>query len=308
MAGVGGINLNRLVVFVAVVEAGSLTAAGRRLHVAKTVVSAHIRRLEAEVGASLLVRTTRRLSLTHAGERFFEASRRIVRDAEEAVALAAQDTHEPRGLLRVTAPVDFGATVVGPVAAALSFKYPALKIDLMTGDRVLDLVEEGIDVAFRLGKLADSSYTARRIAGFSEWLVANPRLFARDPLPEAPEALAGFRFVALSVLPHSTSWVFDGPDGAKAGVNWAPALSANTALAVREIALAGAGMAILPDFAVAELVASGRLIRVLPRWRLPEGGIYAVFHTARQPRKKVRVFVDALRDHLAKTWSSTRSF
>lgn len=306
MAGLGSVNLNRLIVFVAVVEAGSLTAAGRRLNLTKTMVSTHIHRLEAEVGASLLIRTTRHISLTHAGEQFFEASRRIVRDIEEAVALAAQDAQEPRGLLRVTAPVDLGATVVGPVIAGLSSRYPYLKIDLITVDRVLDLGEEGIDVAIRAGTLADSSYKATRIGSFSLWLVASPSLAARSPNAATPEDLAEARFIALSVVPHPVSWVFENAEKSKVAVRWKATLSANTALAVREVALTGAGMAILPDFTVADHIASGKLIRVLPQWYLPDGGIYAVFHAARQPRKKVRVLVDALREHLELTWGSAR--
>jgi DNA-binding transcriptional LysR family regulator len=302
----GGINLNRLVVFVAVVEAGSLTAAGRKLNLAKTQVSAHIRRLEAEVGASLLIRSTRRISLTHAGELFFESMRRIVRDVEEAVSVASQDAQEPRGILKVTAPVDFGAMLVAPVAAELSSRYPDLKIDLITADRVLDLVEGGIDVAIRAGRLADSSYKAVRIGSFSEWLVASPSLLSRRPLPDNPDGLAGSPFVALSVLPHPLSWTFEGPDETKRSMRWDAVITANTALAVREVALAGGGFAILPDFAVAECVANGQLTRVFPDWKLPEGGIYAVFSAARQPRRKVRVFIDGLREHLDRAWGPKR--
>lgn len=299
MTGLAGVNLNRLAVFVSVVETGSLTAAARRLGLTKTMVSTHIQRLEAEVGANLLVITTRSLLLTDVGEVFFEASRRIVRDADEAIAVAGQDGQEPQGTLRVTAPVDYGASVIGPVAASLSRRYPKLKIDLMTIDRVVDIVSEGIDVAIRLGRLADSSFRTTRIGGFTDWLVASPDLFNGRALPVSPDDLADDRFVALSVLPHPTSWVFDSPTKTKHPMRWEAAISANSATAVREIAVAGGGLAILPDFAVAESVASGRLLHVLPRWQLPSGGIHAVFPTARQRRPKIRFFIDALRDHVA---------
>lgn len=298
MSGFASVNLNRLAVFVSVVETGSLTAAARRLGLTKTMVSTHIQRLEAEVGASLLIRTTRRLSVTDAGEAFFEASRRIVRDADEAISIAGQDGHEPRGTLRVTAPVDYGAAVVAPVAASLSLKYPKLKIDLMTIDRVLDIVTEGIDVAVRLGQLVDSNYRATRIGGFTDWLVASPHFFGKRTIPNHPDDLIDCRFIALSVLPHATSWVFESPDKAKHSIRWEATLSANTATAVREITIAGGGLAILPDFAVVDAVASGRLLRILPHWRLPRGGIHAVFPSVRQQRKKVRVFIDAMRDHI----------
>jgi len=134
----GDINLNRLVVFVAVVEAGSLTSGASRLGLAKAMVSAHMQRQEAELGASLLVRTTRRLGLTEAGEAFYEAVRDVVRDAQEAVDAVGQSASEPRGALRITAPVDYGANVVAPLAVSLQRRFPGLTIELLTGDRLFD--------------------------------------------------------------------------------------------------------------------------------------------------------------------------
>lgn len=297
MTGHAGVNLNRLAVFVSVVETGSFTAAARRLGLTKTMVSTHVQRLEAEVGASLLNRTTRHVGLTDVGEVFFDASRRIVRDAQEAISIAGKDGHEPQGTLRVTAPVDYGAAVVAPVAASLSIQYPKLRIDLMTVDRVVDLVSEGMDIAIRLGQLADSTYRATRIGGFTQWLVASPEMFGERAIPDQLDDLTDCRFVALSVLPHPTSWVFESPDKSKHPIRWDAVMSANTATAVREIAIAGGGLAVLPDFAVAEPVASGRLLRILPNWRLPSVGIHAVFPSARQQRKKTRVFIDAMKEH-----------
>ena len=295
----GSVNLNRLVVFVAVVEAGSLSAAARRLGLAKTMVSAHLQRLEAEIGASLLLRTTRRQSLTDAGEAFYEASRRIVRDAEEAISAAGQDTAQPRGLLRVTAPIDYAASVVAPVAVALRQRHPALKIELLAGDRVVDMMKEGIDVAVRVGRLADSGLQATRIGSFSEWLVASPRLFDDQPAPTKPEALAGLPFVALSVLRQPASWTFTSASGkARRAVRFELSLWANTSHAVRSAVLAGGGLAVLPDYAVKTDVAAGRLLHLLPQWTLPESGIHAVFPAARHRPKKVRVFLDALKQHV----------
>lgn len=308
LAGSAGVNLNRLAVFVSVVETGSLTAAAAKLGLTKTMVSTHIQRLEAEVGASLLIRTTRRLNLTDAGEAFFDASRRIVHDADVAISIAGQDGHEPRGTLTVTAPVDYGASVIGPVAASLSIKYPKLRIDLMTIDRLVDIVSEGMDVAVRLGRLADSSHHATRIGGFADWLVASPAYLGKRGPPGHPDDLIDHRFIALSVLSHPAARVFEGPDKAKHSVKWDAVLSANTATAVREIAVAGGGLAILPDFAVAGHVASGRLVRILPRWRLPSGGIYAVFPSARQQPRKVRVFIDAMREHVKNQQEISEAF
>ncbi|RKP50522.1 LysR family transcriptional regulator [Trinickia fusca] len=306
MSNLHEVNLNRLVVFVTVVETGSLTAAALRLGLAKTMVSTHMQRLEAEVGASLLVRTTRRLSLTDAGEAFYEASRRIVRDAEEAIEAAGQDTVEPRGTLRVTASVVYGATVVAPVAVALRKRYPALKIDLLVGDHLSDLVNEGIDVAVRIGRrLADSSYQAVRIGGFADWLVAHPGVFGGRGAPKTLDALVDYPFMSLSALQQPLTWTFEHRDGGKQTVRFESSMSANSAYALWMAALAGGGLAVLPDFIVAADVAAGRLVRVLPEYSLPSGGIHALFPASRHRPRKIRVFVEALKQHVDDVWGES---
>jgi DNA-binding transcriptional LysR family regulator len=305
MAKLGQVNLNRLLVFVTAVEAGSLTAAAKRLGIAKTMASAHMQRLEAEVGASLLLRTTRRLSLTEAGETFFRASRDILRAADAAVQAAASNSAEPRGTLRMTSTVDYSAEVLAPVAVALRRRYPDLKIELLAVDRMVDLVAEGIDVAIRVGELADSGYRATRIAAFTECLVASPRLLDEQRLPAQPKDLAAFPFIALSVLAQPASWLFRGPERRTQRVRLTPALQFNTADAVRRAALAGGGLAVLPDFAVAADLQAGRLQAVLPRWRLRTAGIHAVYPAARHVPQKVRVLIEALKAHVTATPQGT---
>ena len=296
MQATGGVNLNRLAVFVAVVEAGSLSAAARRLGLAKTMVSAHFQRLEAEVGASLLLRTTRRQSLTDAGEAFYEAARRIVLDAQEAISAAGRETAEPRGTLRVAAPNDYAASVVAPVAVQLHQRHPQLKVELLAGDRVVDMLKEGIDVAIRAGRLADSGLQATRIGSFTEWVVASPLLFEGRAMPRQPQELARLPFVALSVLPQPLTWTLTSASGrARRTLRFEQVMSANTSHAVRSAVLAGGGLAVLPDYSVKAEVAAGRLVKVLPEWSLPESGIYAVFPAARHRPQKVRVFLELLR-------------
>ena len=299
------VNLNRIVVFVAVVEAGSLTAAAERLGLAKTMVSKHLQRLEAELGASLLARTTRKLSLTEAGEAFYEASRILMRDAETAVIAAGRNTTELRGTLRVTAPVDFGVNVLAPLTVGMRRRHPGLEIELLIGDRLFDLVGEGIDVAIRLGNLADSNLKAVRIATFEHWLVCHPELaFAgceARKLPAAPEEVAKWPFIGLSVLPRPLTWRFQGPRNAVRTVEFEAPIMANTAHVVHATAVAGGGLVILPHFAVAEDVAAGRLVRLLPKWKLPDGGVHAVFPATRYRPQKVRVFIEALTEQFERS-------
>ena len=186
MANLSNINLNRLAVFVAVIETGSITAAAKRLGLAKTMVSTHMQRLETEIGANLLVRTTRRLHLTEAGSAFYEACQKILHDTELAISQASSNTRELRGMLRVAATVDFGATVVAPLAAELCRANPELRIEIVASDNRVDMVAAGIDVSIRVGRLADSSHKAALIAHFEEWVLATPDFIA-DRIPQTPE-------------------------------------------------------------------------------------------------------------------------
>jgi DNA-binding transcriptional LysR family regulator len=295
----GAINLNRLVVFVQVIESGSITAAAQRLGLTKAMVSTHMQRLEAELGASLLVRTTRRLALTEAGEAFHESARAIVQAAEDAVQALGEDTTDLHGILRITAPIDYGASVVMPVVVQLQRRHPELKVEVLAVDRVVDMVAEGIDVAIRLGKLADSSLQAVRIADMEFTLVASPELL-RDlgGRRTRPSHFAEAPFIAVSVLPKPISWAFEGPRGQRETVQFERRLVVNTAHAARSAALAGGGLAMVGDFAVTDDLREGRLARALPGWSVGRGGVFAVFPSTRYRPPKVRAFVEAMRAHL----------
>jgi DNA-binding transcriptional LysR family regulator len=291
----GAINLNRLVVFVAVAENGSLTAAAEKLGIAKTMVSAHMQRLEAELGSSLLTRTTRKTALTEAGKAFHTATRQALHDIDDAVLAVGSSAAVPRGTLRVTSPVDYGAAVITPLLVSLQQRYPALKVELLCADRRFDLIEEGIDVAIRLGRLADSTHRAVRVGGYTKWLVAAPQCLKRHGVPETPADLGAFPFISLSVLAQPLLFNFEGPKKQKRSVRFKEAFSTNTAPACKAAALAGGGFAVLTDFSINEDVVAGRLVRVLPKWTLPESDIHAVFPTVRYLPSKVRVFIDEVK-------------
>ena len=249
MANLFDINLNRLVVFVAVVETGSITAAAKRLGLAKTMVSTHMQRLEAEIGSNLLVRTTRRLHLTEAGTQFYEACQKILHDTEAAIAQANSNTRQLRGKLRISVSIDYGASVIAPLAAQLSKQHPDLRIEIIASDHRVDMVAEGIDVSIRIGRLADSSHKAALIAPFDEWLVAAPDYFA-GAVPDAPEQLDVYPFVGLSVLPNPLHWTFTRDNFASVTLRFHSSIMTNTTLAIQAAGLAGAGIALLPDYSV----------------------------------------------------------
>lgn len=294
MANLIDINLNRLTVFAAVVETGSITAAAKRLGLAKTMVSTHMQRLEAEIGSNLLVRTTRRLHLTEAGSLFYEACQKILQDTEIAIAQASRNTRELRGMLRIAATVDFGATLVAPLAAELCCANPELRVEIVASDNRVDMVTAGVDVSIRVGRLADSCHRAALIASFEEWVLATPEFIA-GRLPKTPEALESLPFVGLSVLPNPLNWTFVQQGHASVPVRLNAGIMANTSAAVKASAMAGAGIMIQPHFMAMEDVAAGRLVRLLPQWSLQGGGIYAVFPALVQRSQKVTVFIEALK-------------
>lgn len=301
MADLRDVNLNRLAIFVAVVDAGSLTAAAERLGIAKTVVSTHMQRLESEVGANLLVRTTRRLSVTDAGRAFYDACRDIVQAAEHALDAVSSDAGPLRGTLRVSVPVDYGAQVVAPAVVALRDAHPALHVELIANDRVVDLVADNLDVAIRIGRLADSNYRAVQLGTYEKWLVASPAFIARHGLPRSPDALAALPFVMLSTLSRPHTLELENTRGGHAAVRCVAAVVSNTATACRAIVLAGGGFGLLTDFSTADDIASGRLVRLLPAWRTAPAGIHAVYPSTRLPSLKVRAFIDAMKAQLGAT-------
>ncbi|SIT41938.1 Transcriptional regulator ptxR [Paraburkholderia piptadeniae] len=300
MTDVRDVNLNRLAVFVAVVEAGSLTAAAARLGLAKTMVSTHMQRLEAEVGASLLARTTRRLRVTESGRAFYDASVKILRTAEEALAEIGGEEAPVRGTLRVSSPIDYGTLAVAPVLVELRRAHPQLDIELLCSDHLVDLIADGIDVAIRLGRLADSNYRAVRLGSFEKWVVASPQFIETWGEPRTPAELPALPFVALTVLPRPQTLDLRHTDGGTQSVRCENAFLVNTAEAARAATLAGGGIGLLTDFSIAADVAAGRLVRLLHEWSTEPAGIQAVFPPTQHTPPKVRALIDTFRMHLAR--------
>lgn len=289
-------NLRRLAYFAAVVETGSFTAAAERLGITKAVVSQQVARLEREFRTSLLVRTTRKVRTTEAGQSFYQRCALILREAEDAFDELAGTSEEPTGTLHLTAPFDYGIGVVVPAIAEFTRRYPQCKVDAVLSDQSLDIISEDIELSIRVGWLTDSGLQARRIGTFRQLLVAPSAMRAQIEHLIQPREIEEFPFVANTVLREKLRWHFSKNEIERQTVNMQASIFLDATLAVRAAVLAGAGLSVLPDFAVSDDLAAGRLVHVLPAWSLPSGGIHAVFPAARFRPAKVRAFVELLHE------------
>lgn len=294
----GEVNLNRLAVFVALVRAGSFTAAAEQLGLTKAMVSQHLVKLEHELGVSLVVRSTRRMALTEAGTAFHADCVRLLAEAEAAVERVAAGRAAPQGTLRITAPVNYGAMVVAPALAGFLRCYPAVRAELVLDDAISDLIGGRFDLAIRGGPLRDSGLHAVRLTGFRQLLVAAPAYLAARGTPRKPGELAAHDAVVLSALASPLQWQFTARNGSSQRVRLNARAQVGSAAAVHAMALAGAGLAVLPDFMVEADLAEGRLVHLLPSQRLPEGSFHAVY-PSHAPAAKLRAFIEHLRAHLA---------
>ena len=291
--GAAQVNLNRLAVFAALVRAGSFTAAAGTLGMTKAMVSQHLAKLERELGVTLLVRSTRRMSLTEAGAIFHADCERLLAEAEAAIERVGAARDRPSGTLRLTASLDYGNVVVVPRLASFMRLHPAVQVDLVLSDHVSDIIAERFDLAIRGGWLRDSNLRATRLGGFRQLLVAAPAYLAEHGTPRRVNELTAHGAIAMSALPNPLRWTFTGRNGCRQTVRPHAVAQANSAAAVRGLALAGVGIAVLPDYLVEEDLRTGRLVALLASLRLPEGGIHAVYPGPRAPAK-VRAFIDHL--------------
>ncbi|MDO5103065.1 MAG: LysR family transcriptional regulator [Lautropia sp.] len=294
--GQGAASLNRLLYFCAVVEAGSFTLAAERLGVGKAVVSQQVAQLEKTLRTTLLLRTTRRLSLTEEGGRFYHRCVDVLKAAELAFDELSASNETPTGTLRLTAPLDVGLQVLVPVIATFRARYPACRVEADFSDSKRDLLSGEYELSIRAGWLTEQHLSARRLGAFEQVLVA-PGSWADSGEADrirSPEALADLPFVANRALRDPLAWRFRHPDGEALPVRLVADLAFDTTLAVKEAVLAGAGLAVLPDYVVRAELASGRLCRLLPQWQLPKGDIHAVFPSSRYRQPRVRAFIDLL--------------
>lgn len=285
------LDLQDVTAFLAVVDTGSFTAAARRLTLAKSNVSRRVARLEQQLGARLLERTTRRMRLTEVGETYHAHVTGAMQQLAEAARSVSQIQGEPRGRLRISAPADWNETI-GRLVAEFSAEYPHIQVEVDLTQRRVDLVAEGFDLALRAGKLEDSSLIARSVGEGSSHLYASPAYLERRGEPLAPASLREHAFVLFRGRQGELRLGLEGPDGAREEVVVGGVISALDFGFVRHALLHGAGIGLLPDSLGAHELDAGRLRLVLPRYCLGTSPFHVVYPSTRFLSPKVRVFVD----------------
>ena len=291
--------LTSMRVFATVAGTGSFTQAADRLDLSRAMVSKHVAALEAHLGSRLLNRTTRRLSLTESGTAYYERCQQILADIEEAEAAAGQLTSVPQGTLKVTMPLAYGLHRLGTLVAEYARLNPSVKLDLSLSDRYADLVEEGFDLAVRIGALPDSSLIARKLGATRSVVCASPGYLEKYGTPAHPADLARHSCLGYTYTGSGTEWRLSHEDEEE-NIPITGAIRANNGDMLRLAALNGAGLILQPLFIVEEDLKAGRLVQVLEQYTSSQYGIYAVYPSRKHLSAKVRTFVDFLVAHLGR--------
>lgn len=291
-------------VFTAVVDAGSFVKAADAIGMSKAAVSRYVSDLEERLGVRLLHRTTRKLSLTQEGEVFLARCREILASIEASEAELSTRTDSASGLLKVSVPVSFGIQHLAPLWSEFLQAHPRVSLDVQLADRVIDLVEEGFDLAVRIARLPDSSLVSRKLTSTRLVLSASPVYLKRRGAPEHPSELSQHEILGYSLLAMGDQWQFSSPDG-PVTVKVRPRIWTNNGDTCVAAALRGSGIQLQPNFLIARELAAGELVEVLPQYRSIELGIYAVYPTRKFVLPKVRALVEYLSGKLAVAeWSA----
>jgi DNA-binding transcriptional LysR family regulator len=290
--------LESLRVFTKVVQQGGFSAAAREMRLSRSAISKAILDLETSLGVQLLVRTTRSASPTESGFTYYQQAVAILAEVEEADAMVSRLNSEPRGLLRINAPMSFGTLHLGPALAEFMDKYPELKIQLVLSDQQIDPVQEGFDITLRITDPPSSSLIARKIAPARRVICAAPLYLQRRGPPQHPRDLRQHHCLTYGHLATGNQWKLTGPDGDHwIHVPWT--LCANNAEVLRDVAVKGGGLALLPTFIAGPELRTGALAPVLSDYRPPELSIFAVYPQTRHLSVKARAFIDFLLAYFA---------
>jgi DNA-binding transcriptional LysR family regulator len=290
--------LSSMKVFAAVVEAGSFAGAADKLETSRAMTSKQVQKLEEHLGTRLLNRTTRKLSLTETGREFYERCVQILTDVAEAEQVAGQMTSTPRGVLKLTMPLSFGQHRLAGIVGEYAQAYPQVRLDISLSDRKVDIVEEGFDLAIRIGTLPQSDLIARKIGGVRSLVCASPGYLAKHGSPVKPADLTKHTCLGYTLTGNSGEWRLEGPGGELLVPVTGP-IRADNGDMLRLAALSGAGVVFQPRFIVADDLAAGRLVRILPEWQSGELGVHAVYPSRRHLSAKVRTLIEFVAERLA---------
>ena len=288
--------LAEMATFTRVVESGSFSEAGRQLGMTKSAVSRQVSRLESALGTRLLMRTTRRLHLTEAGEAVYQACGDMVAAARAATEAAGRFSEGPRGLLRVSAPMAYGKIRLAPLLPEFLARYPDVDVQLVLSERIVDLVEDGMDVAIRIAAELAPGLAARRLAPLHYLLCSSGTYLAAHAEPVQPADLANHNCLHLGHGPFGARWQFE-RNGQRAAVSVRGRLTVNHSEAMLEAVRRGVGIGMMPAFTADAALQTGEVRAVLPDWRVVEpylGTVWAVYHPTRHLAPKTRVFIDFL--------------
>lgn len=290
-------NLNRLAYFIAIVEEKTITAASQRLGLSKAVVSKHLQLLEEELGVSLLVRNTRHIRPTKAGEDFYYQAKLVLKQAHQAFESVIETRKEPSGLIRITTPVDFGVHRLSACVAKFCQQYPKIEIEVNLNDEIVDIVSQRYDLSFRVGWLHDSSNRARKIGTFRELAICSPEA-ATSFSPRSPHDLADLPFLAYYGIDRAPR-LFTQQDSTqkierRVEVQLHSNATFNITSALREALLKGHYFGILPDFTIKKDLEAGLLKELLPNWQLRVGGIYIVSPPSKLRTQALQLFIDMI--------------
>lgn len=280
--------------FAHIVEAGGISAAADRMDVAKSVISRRLKELEAHLGVQLFHRTTRQMKLTDSGRAFYEQSVRILADILEAEHAVSQFHGALKGNLKVAVPLSFGLMHLGPAITAFLHTHPDIKFDLDFNDRQVDLLAEGFDLAIRIASLPDSSLIARYLAPVQAVMCASPAYLEHMGTPQTPEELIGHRCLAYSLISNSDNWHVYDPTGQLIKTRITPYLKASNGEFLRDAAVDGLGIVLLPAFIVYREIEHGALLPILTEYHYSQLAAYAIYPQTRHLSQRVRAFVDFL--------------
>ena len=289
-------SLTRIRAFKSVVDAEGFSAAGRHIGRSKALLSKYVRELEDELGTRLINRTTRQFSLTDAGHDYYARASEILTDLDSLQDSIRASSGTIKGRIRLSTGRTFADSTLGQSLIAFSAEHPDISLDVSLDDRMVDLVENGFDLAIRIAELPDSSMIARKLGPFSLALCATPDCIAKYGMPETPQDLAGMPCIVDTNALSRTNWSFDRPDGSRYAVNVQSALEVNSPAFVRNATLAGLGFAKIPEVLVRQDIAEGRLISLFEKDTKGSRAIYAVYPHRRYLPPRVRILVDFLAD------------